>query len=195
MASAQSFINPGFETGDLTGWTVAFTSNGTSTVQNVVSYDIDGPGPLGASLTAQFSVGQAVAGSTTEGVNLTQSLLLTGGVQYTIGFDWSSWRNSTTNNAEGGVFSVLVDGNLLTTASSGSTNSATPHYGHLSTTFTPGTTGTYQVGARITRPFTPGGQLFQHVDNFLISSPVPEPASLCVLGLGILAATRRRRRS
>jgi hypothetical protein len=126
-ASAQ-FVNGDFETGDFTGWTIGLTSNGTTTTQVVTSYDIDGPGALGTTLNAQFSVGRLVsANGGTEGVNLTQLMNLTGGVQYTFEFDWSSWRNSTTNNAEGGVFSVMVDNVLITSVSSGATSSLTPH--------------------------------------------------------------------
>jgi hypothetical protein len=192
FAGAQSFNNPGFETGDFTGWSIALTSNGTTSTQSVVSYDIDGPGPLPTSLNAQFSVGRLISGNGgTEGVDLTQAMTLTSGVQYTFEFDWSAWRNTTTNNAEGGVFSVLVDGVLVSTVNAGSTSSTTPHYGHLTGQFTPTSTASYNVGARIARPFTPGGGLFQHVDNFAVSA-VPEPGTLAVVGLGLLAALRRR---
>lgn len=194
VAGAQSFVNGGFETGDFTGWTVALTPNGATSYQGVTPYDIDGPGPLGTSLTAQFGVGRAVSSAGgTEGVTVTQALNLTGGVEYTFAFDWSAWRVSATNNAEGGVFSIIVDGAVISQQSAGSTSSATPHYGHITGIFTPGSSGSYVVGAMIGRPYTVPGDVYQNVDNFGASA-VPEPATLGAMGLGLLALARRRRR-
>ena len=194
-ANAQ-FTNGGFESGDFTGWTITPTSNGTTTVQQVVSFDIDGPGPLGSSLSAQFSVGRT-SGTTTgnHGIELTQMLSLVGGVQYTFGFNWAATRTTSSTNSQGGIFDLIVDGTSLANAAAGSTSSTAPHYGSLSANFTPGSTGSYSVGARITRPFTvpSPATLFQNVDNFSMLA-VPEPATLAVLGLGAAAMLRRRKK-
>src|SRR5688572_684715 len=86
-ASAQ-FVNGDFETGDLSGWTVGFTANGTTTIQEVVQYDIDGPGPLGTSFAGRFRVGSVVfVGGVLEGIELTQPLTLNSGVAYTFEVD------------------------------------------------------------------------------------------------------------
>src|SRR5688500_2647817 len=83
---AQSFVNGGFETGDFTGWTITPTASGATATQVVESFDIDGPGALGSSLAAKFSVGQSVSATGQQGIELTQMLNLTSGVSYTISF-------------------------------------------------------------------------------------------------------------
>ncbi len=182
-ASAQ-FVNGDFESGDFTGWTIANTAGGNSFVQAVEQHDIDGPGVLGLSFAAKFSAGrQTGITAGTEGITITQSLSLTGGTTYTFEFDWSATRTTTTQNSEGGVFSLIVDGVALATQNAGATSGALPHYGHILATFVPPTTGTYVVGASIGRPFTVPGfggaeTLFQHVDNFVQNpggTPTCEP--------------------
>ncbi len=168
-AAAQSFTNGNFETNDLSGWTVVNTANGAGAPGAVTTIDIDGPGALTASLAAVFGVGNAVSMPNNQaGIEMTQSLNLTAGTQYTFDFDWSAQRTSATNNAEGGVFSLIVDGNIVATASAGGTSSTTPHYGHINATFTPTATGPAVVGVRITRPFTVAGLLSQYVDNVTV---------------------------
>ncbi len=193
-ANAQ-FANPGFESGNLNGWTLGFTANGATAIQDTETIDVDGPGPLGLSPAARFSVGRASAtGAASGGIELTQSLALTGGTQYTIDFDWAALRTISTTNAEGGVFELIVDGTALAQAAAGSTSSSAPHYGHLSANFTPGANGNYAVGVRITRPYTipspTAPTLFQYVDNMSI---VPAPSTIALLGLGGLLGARRRR--
>ncbi len=169
-ARAQ-IVNGDFETGSLAPWAVALTGNGSSPTQSVVPYDIDGPGPLGTTQVAKFQVGALLfipPGGLEEGVIVTQSIPLTAGVQYTIDFDWAVQRDSTTNNADGGTFSIVVDGFPLAGAASGGTTGTTPIYGHLSAPFTPVASGPHTVGFQITRHFLVAGALYQYVDNFTV---------------------------
>jgi hypothetical protein len=168
-ASAQSFVNADFESGTIAGWTVTNTPNGQGFTGSVVSIDIDGEGPMGSSLAPMFSVGGVVSTGLQEGVELTQPLSLQAGVTYTIELDWLAQRQVAVGNAEGGVFSILVGGNVIASAAAGSTSELEPHPGHLSGTYTAATAGSYEVGVRITRPYLPGGLLYQYVDNFAIS--------------------------
>jgi hypothetical protein len=170
QASAQTITNGDFETMDLSGWTVVNTSNGLGAPGLVEIIDIDGPGPLDPSYAARFGVGQAtfVSGAQ-EGIEMTQEVSLQANVEYTFEFDWSAQRLSATNNAQGGVFTIILNGDPIAQAAAGGTSSATPRYGHLSAPITVATAGTYTVGIRITRPFTVPGDLFQYVDNVVLS--------------------------
>lgn len=195
-ASAQ-FVNGNFETGDFTGWTLGLTSGGAQLFQSVVDHDIDGPGPLGVTKVGQFSVGRATGVTTGEhGVTLTQDLLLTAGVTYTFEFDWSATRTVTASNAQGGIFALMVNGVEVNRSAAGSTSSTAPKYGHHTGSYTATSTGMHTVGVWILRPFTIPSPvtLYQSVDNFTMSPPVPEPASLAALGLGALAFLRRKRK-
>jgi hypothetical protein len=175
-ALAQSIVNGDFETGDLTGWTVANTANGVGAPGTVTMIDIDAAGPLGVSNAATFNVGQLTFMSGVwEGIEMTQRLDLQAGVPYTFDFDWLAKRESATNNAQGGRFELIVDGVVIATANAGPTTGTTPIPGHLTAPYTPTATGNPFVGVRITRPFQPGGLLFQYVDNFTIGGGGPAP--------------------
>ena len=189
-ANAQSFVNGNFETGNLSGWTVTPTSNGTTDVQDAVQYDIDAGGPLTTNFAGHFAVAEVNFDSTQQGILLTQYMTLSSGIQYTFDFDWAA--QTTGSNAEGGVFSLVVNGSAIVTQSAGNIG-ATPIVGHITALFTPTSTGSYVVGSSITRPWQSPGNLFQYVDNFNVSSPVPEPASLLVIALGAAGFAVRRR--
>ncbi len=197
-AGAQGFVNGGFELGNFNGWTITPTSNGQTTVQTVETFDIDGPaGPLPPSLAGKFSVGKVNSGGAPGGIELTQSLALVGGNSYTFHFDYAAKNNDFdpghTGNAEGGVFELIVNGTAITQGAIGFIpNMGAEAYGALTATYTAPSSGNYTVGARITRPYIPptfNGQpcLFQYVDNF---TPIPEPAALALLGLGLLLRRR-----
>ena len=196
VASAQ-FVNGDFGTGDFTGWTVGLTSLGANAVQDVIVYDIDGPGALGASNAARFSAGRATGVTTgNHGVIMTQNMTLAAGL-YNVDFDWSAFRSPGLGaNTQGGIFELIVDGVVIASGQAGSTSSAAPKFGHVMGSFT-SVGATHNVGVQITRPFTiptpTAPTLFQAVDNFVLT-PVPEPATMAVLGLGVAALIRRRRK-
>jgi len=166
-ASGQTFGNADFATGNLSSWLVANTANGVGAPGSVQLVDIDGPGPLGVSEAAAFAVGQAVFTSgVQEGVELTQVLALTAGTLYTFEFDCAAINTNTAANAQGGIFSLIVDGVIQASFAAGSTSATTPKYGHVTAPFTPAVSGNYTVGARITRPYTVPATITQYVDNF-----------------------------
>ncbi len=187
------FVNAGFETGNFNGWTLANTAGGTGVATAIVeAVDIDGPGPAGPSLAARFSVGRFDAGQTgNQGITMTQSIFLAAGA-YELGFDWATIRTITTQNSQGGIFDLIVNGASIANAVAGPTSSTLPHYGKLTGTYVVSQSGMFNVGVMITRPFTvPQPEtLFQYVDNFRV---IPTPGAAALFGVAGLAGLRRRR--
>ena len=186
------FQNPGFETGDFSGWTISATANGLSNPPETVAYyDIDGSGPLGSSLAAQFGVGQVSPQSGVFcGMEMTQYLSLIAGESYTFDFDLSVERISTQTNINGGTFDLIIDGSPIASWTAGQIggSAGSNKYYHMNANYIPSASGNYMVGLRITRQYTSPGNISQFVDN---CSLVPEPASLSLLLLGLLALRRR----
>ncbi len=184
-ASSAQFVNGDFETGDFSGWTIAFTvPNGNALVQVVEQYDIDGAGPLGTNFAARFSVGRLVsAAGGTEGIEMTQPINLTSGTAYTFDVDVAAINTNTTgSNSQGGIFDIIINGVSVANVAVGSLGVAAPQgpefYGHLTGTFTAPATASYAIGIKITRPFTAPNNLRQSVDNFDMSGgggPTCEP--------------------
>lgn len=199
FAQAQ-IVNGNFDGGNLSGWTVTNTSNGTTAVADVVMLDIDEGGPLGMSNAARFAVGNAAAPNQgQQGIMFSQMVSLVGGITYTFDMDWKAFRvNTTTSNTEGGQFTLMAGGNSIAFGAAGTTSQAAPKFGHLTGMFTPVTSGDYEVGVKITRQFTVPllsgvPTLYQAVDNFTMTG-VPEPATMAALGLGVIAVIRKRRK-
>jgi len=192
-SDAQSFIDGGFDSGTLNAWTVTPTVDGTTLFKLVNPTDIDGAGALGASNAGDFSVGNATFDIANAGIYLTQSINLMSGSSYTISFNWSAQKTNENPNAQGGIFDLVVDGDSLAHDEAGVTSQNSPRYGFLTADYLATSTGVHEIGVLIQRPYMPviDGSLHQFVDNFNI---VPEPATLLVLGGGLIVTLRCRRK-
>lgn len=192
-ANANMFMNGNFEMGDFSFWNIAPTANGQTGTQAVIQFDIDGGGPRPTNFAGQFEVGELVFSGNPAGMELTQTLALTAGLIYYFDYDWAVDNQGSSGNVEGGIFSLIVNGNVVGSSAAGGVANNSLTYGHTTGIFTPTVTGNYVVGGRIERPFVLPGQLYQMVDNFAVTAIVPEPATMAVLGLGLAAMARRRR--
>jgi hypothetical protein len=189
------FINGNFGTGDLTGWTVFTTSNGTNgtlggvTLPNVVSFNTTGSG---ASNSAHFNVGEASFDGTEQGGGLTQTVNLAAGSHTLTGnFASEDDPDGAGPNSGAGTFSVLVDGSTVFTESLGAfAFQGQVKHGTYNATFTT-TAGDHDIEFLITRPFlsedsnTPQEYLTDLSVTGGAASVAPEPASLTLLGIGV----------
>ena len=198
IGQGQTFTNAGFETGDFTGWTVAVTTNGQTAVQVVEPFDIDGGGLLPITNAARFSVGRIDTSTPTGGITITQNLDLVAGQEYTFRYMWASRNLGTSSNADGGRYSMIINGVTFNTQLTGSIGAGglpgetgSFIYGFNTVNFTATSTGPHSVGAHVVRGFTPPTTLNQFLDNFSVQV-VPEPATMAVFGIGVAAMFRKR---
>jgi hypothetical protein len=192
-------INPGFETGNFTGWTTFTTPNGTlgDGFPQVVLFDTNNDSI--PSLAAQFRVGQQVLTTGVfEGGGIFQSVLLAEGPMV-LSVDIAAADDAVLNNA-GGLFQLIFDGSVVASHNFANIGADTVEYGTLSYA-THVTAGSHEVRIQMSRPFLQGcgrGPCTptQYVDNVRITSSVPEPVTLllCTLGLSGLAAARLSKR-
>jgi hypothetical protein len=178
------FINPDFQTGDLTGWTSFTTANGTNgtSLPNVLSFNTTGGG---ASLAAHFRVGQVVFTSGMfAGGGILQSLNVADG-NYVVSLDFAANNTSPTGiNAQGGRIALLVDGVVQSPSfTSGFIAGGQTIRTHLDIPVSL-TAGIHEFDFQITRNFLASDTTpEQYLDNIHIS-PVPAPPAVVLLGLG-----------
>ena len=210
--SHAGLTNGGFETGDLTGWTVGtLTGAGSADVvtSNTTTYS---PGTWGADVTTSAIEGDYMlaisSGNAGEWQTVSQTLSL--GAGEAIGgsafFDWGDYWTSGVSFIDGAKVEILDSlGGLIATAweLDGSdfcltfcqpgTGQAGAESGWQSWSFLSGASADYTVAYSVMNVTDGGGpnQTFGYFDG---AYSVPEPATLGLLGLGLLGMGSFRKR-
>ena len=167
-------VNGDFETGLLPPWVITRTPSGANlSPGDVITFDIDGPGPHAPSRVAGLGVGRAFPGTAPEGATLAQSALLSHTRPYTLRFSWAVWAQVNVYSRSGGTFELVVDGAAVAQTVAPVTVQGHTDYGELSARFRPATTGAHTIGVRITRTTTAGEEVFQYIDDFTATPGCP----------------------
>jgi hypothetical protein len=192
VAHANLITNGDFSTGDLTGWTLFTTSNGTLGeafgLPDVIPFDTNGD--TVATSSARFQVGQ-VSNTTSvpAGGGLSQ-LFASGAGFVAITVDTAVVNNL--DNFQSGIFRLLLDGIELDSHTFGQLG--TGAIGRYTLTgLAPVLDGTHELRIEMTRRYKNGTSLhhtpFQFVDNVVVNTapaPMPEPGTWLLLSTGVV---------
>ena len=186
-AQVNPVVNGDFETGDLTGWTVFTTANGTlgAGYPQVILFDTNGDGT--ETYSAKFQAGRSSNGGRHEGGGIFQDINLSAG-EYTVSANAIAADAGTLfGNGSAGRFELLVDGVVVAKHNFGAINPGKTLRADL-TGFVTVAEGTHEIRFRITRPYTQNAITpTQFIDNVEIvyeggaqgagQPPAPPPTS------------------
>lgn len=192
QASASNLlVNGSFQSGDFTGWTLGTTSNGTAGT----GFPIVTGWPLGGMNSAKYEVGEVNFDGTFQGATLSQDFTSAGGMA-TLSFMWAAQGDGIHQNADGGLFELILDGTVLASYDVGTIGPNDLFNGSLSDTLNL-SAGNHTFEIDILRPYVSqqGNTPYQYVTGADVEGQVPEPGPLMLLGSGVvgMAGVLRRK--
>lgn len=203
-AAAPSFAtnlltNPGFETGDFTGWAVGGpAASGVATSGTAVAAYFPGSVNVLSGNYAAYGVVRGYCCTSPEAITLTQTLNVAPFQTLNIGFSASNWSNSIVGaqqmDATNGI-EIYVNGTaILPNAAFFNFNNDQSWYG-FSGTYANGATTAITIEYQFVASGT--GNFPVSLDDFYVegAAAVPEPSSLLLAAVGVLGLGIRRRRT
>ena len=192
-STIETIVNGNFEDG-LNGWTV---DNPDSHPFGIIDIDIDGIASLTSSNAFFTNTG---GGFGSDDVNISQTVSLIAGKEYTFSADLASLNGDEYGNASGGQITASFEGDTIAIFDFGFIAMSAWEYGTLSSLFTASFSGSGLFNINIYRPYRADDTTpYQYIDNISLtyqseSTPVPEPATLLLMGTGIIGLFGVRRK-
>lgn len=185
--ASNLIVNGSFQSGDFTAWTLGTTSNGTAGT----GFPVVAAWPLGGMNAWEGEVGEVNFDGTQQGATLTQSFIGTGAA--TISMDWAA-SAPFAGNADGGEFTMILNGVQIAQFDSGSINQGQLLNGVLTANANLNN-GTNTLEIDITRRYISVSDLtpLQYVTGIDVEG-TPEPGSLILMGSGVLGVAGVLRR-
>jgi PEP-CTERM motif len=183
QAGATNLIQNGdFQSGDFSGWTIGTTSGGTWGQ----GFPVVTGWPLGGMNAAEGEVGNVNVTGTQQGGTLSQ-IFTSGAGAATLSFDYAAMGDGVNQNADGGDFTLLLDGVVLNSIDVGTISPTQIINGVLSANANL-TAGTHTLEIEVTRQYLSSFQdtPYQYVTGVDVEGTVPEPGSLILMGSGVL---------
>ncbi|OQA03354.1 MAG: hypothetical protein BWY69_00510 [Planctomycetes bacterium ADurb.Bin401] len=194
-ATANLLVNGDFENGSFTGWTWTSTANSAGTagmIPSVSSFGIIFREPF--SKCFQVSPGTDTYHSgmgLEEGGTLTQTINLVSGMQYSISLNAAMINPGPGELNDAGRIRVYINNILLWNWDINWIGSHVTVRNAYSGTYTAASSGQYTFKLLFTRTYMAYAPFVNHYADNISVTPIPEPASIFILGLGGIIGLKR----